>query len=225
MNKHLLRILILLTTTSNVVLAMNKENNTLARPDGFWTPKNESILTEKTSPDHQREDWYQVTNYIAEPWCAISNAGFFITAHVLKNSHPLSAAALTFAGSASAVSHAIPYHSLNVVDRVGAWTAMATVAYDAEIYKMASLSAVLKNPLVLTSLLATGATVLTDHCIAHNEKIIKNISMFTLVNDIATLINNTQPITIKRKSSHKWIHVLWHFLAAWTVYVVLTAYK
>ncbi|HLW72796.1 MAG TPA: hypothetical protein VKR54_01990 [Candidatus Babeliales bacterium] len=198
------------TITNNNLLAMNNENTLVRDIQGYWTPNVKSYLTTATSPDHQREDWYTQTKYIAEPWCAISNIGFLITAHSLKNSHPASSAALAFAGSASAISHVIPYHSLNILDRIGAWTAMTTVAYDAKLYKMASLSAALKNPMVLTSLLATGVTVLTDHYVAHSKYFVEKSN---------GRISSTG--IIERKSEHKWIHVLWHILAAWTVYALL----
>src|SRR5579863_171670 len=95
-------------------LPKEKKENHLIRNEGYWSHKKDNFLeytlTDKTSPEHQREDWYTKTKYIAEPWCTISNAGFFMVAHAIKDSYPLSAIALTFAGSASAISHAIPYH-------------------------------------------------------------------------------------------------------------------
>src|SRR5438105_3611497 len=52
-----------------------------------------------TAPESQRENWYAVTPYIAEFWCALSNAGFIYAG--IKQKSP----ELVFAGCASIASH------------------------------------------------------------------------------------------------------------------------
>src|SRR5690348_5991965 len=107
----------------------------LIRQPGFWSDEQDlSLFADKkffytpTTAEHQREDWYQLTRYVAEPWSTVTNLPLLFVAHTFKDKKPIASAALAFAGTASAVSHAIPKQWLNVVDRIGACAAVAGVA-------------------------------------------------------------------------------------------------
>jgi hypothetical protein len=213
--KQILVSIIFLTIASNSSYAMNHAMNndkpcelTKHRQNGDWF--HPSI--KETSRENQREPWHRLSHYIAEPLCTISNIPFFLVAHVVKNSSPLSAAALNFAGSASALSHAIPYQFLNNIDQIGAWAATAAVAYDANLYTTDGLTAALHNQKKLFALAAVGAIKFTDMYVARSKQIVKNSGGLLSENCI-----------IARKPAHVWIHVLWHLLAAWTAYALLTA--
>ncbi len=216
--KRILFPVILLTIFSNNFYAMNKDNfykMTNWRTSGLWQMSYPSI--KETSKKDQREAWYTLNGhpnnpYIAEPLCTISNIPFFLAAYAVKDSHPLSAAALTFAGSASAISHIIPYQFLNNIDKVGALTSVAAVAYDIQMYNGATLSASLHNPTVLASLLAVGSIKLADIWAARSKQIVNNSNGLL-----------PQKMIVQRRTEHVWIHVLWHVLAAWAAYAVLTA--
>src|SRR5665213_3287802 len=108
-SKQLLFSIMLLTVTGNNIFAMDEM--TCHRASGYWhrlhTPFKE------TSKENQREPWHCVSNYVAEPFCAASTVPFFLAAYAVKDSNPLSAGLLAFAGSASAISHTIPYQFLN----------------------------------------------------------------------------------------------------------------
>lgn len=183
--------------------------NTLKRPAGYWTAKEENIFTRRTEPGSQRENWYEHTPYIAETFATISNAGFFMVANSVKQSYPLSAAALTLAGSLSAISHAVPYQSLNYADTIGAIASVAAITYDAKLYQPDNLVRALTSPMKVLALLATGAVYLADVYIARSEEIVKK-SKFP------------ESMIVTRKGEHKWMHVLWHILAASTAHALLT---
>lgn len=79
-----------------------------SRKNGYWTQTNQefdrTFYGQLTDINSQREDWYQVTPYIAEFKCALSNIGFFY--YGIKHESP----PLFFAGLVSFVSHSIPKH-------------------------------------------------------------------------------------------------------------------
>jgi hypothetical protein len=87
------------------------------RGKGFWSTPNDdnckSFFEKLTEHKSQREDWYKVTPYIAEFWCALSNIGFFYVG--FKHAVP----ELIFAGTASFLSHSIPKQWLLTVDKIG----------------------------------------------------------------------------------------------------------
>ncbi len=216
--KQLLISLLFCIIFSNNVYAMNKDDNnnskeiclmTCHRPSGYWQmgpalPKN-LRLSKETSKEDQREPWYIHSLYVAEPFSTVSNLPFFAVAYALKNSHPLSAAALTFAGSASAVSHAIPYQFLNDIDKGGAMAAFAAVTYDA------NLSSALHNPKALLAVTALATVKFADFWAARSKQIVENSNGIL-----------PKKFIIKRKPEHTLIHVMWHLLAAYAAYVVLT---
>lgn len=88
-----------------------------SRGSGFWTDSSQENLTgyfEKlTDVNSQRENWYQVTPYVAEFWCTVSNVAFIYSGIV--NGSP----ELVIAGVASTVSHTIPKQWLLQVDKLG----------------------------------------------------------------------------------------------------------
>ena len=88
-----------------------------SRGPGYWSDPGQEKLTgffEKlTDINSQRENWYQVTPYVAEFWCTVSNVTI-ISAGLLTHRPEL-----VFAGVASTVSHAIPKQWLLQVDKLG----------------------------------------------------------------------------------------------------------
>ncbi len=85
------------------------------RQKGFWTPDTptDGFFTKLMDPKSQRENWYTVSNHIAEFWCAMSNIGFFYVAN--KHRSP----ELLFAGLASLAAHSAPKQWLLTVDKIG----------------------------------------------------------------------------------------------------------
>ena len=77
-------------------------------------PTNADYLTDSGS---QREDWYVISNYIAEFWCCLSNIGFFIVCWY-HNWDPKTLPIL-LAGFFSAISHAVPLQILLYCDKMG----------------------------------------------------------------------------------------------------------
>ncbi len=112
----------------------------------FYQPKDEvkkSFFGKVLDPNSQREDWYKVSEYVAEFWCTASNIGFFIVGIRYRSVE------LIVAGLASAVSHAIPKQWLNIVDKMG----VALVA----IKVLANYTVILKHPWLLAPLAVAGA--------------------------------------------------------------------
>lgn len=72
------------------------------RGTGFWTNPNQEHNTgffeQLTNINAQPENWYQVTPYVAEFWCTVSNVAIIYSG--IKNNSP----ALVFAGVASTAS-------------------------------------------------------------------------------------------------------------------------
>jgi hypothetical protein len=79
-------------------------------------------LTHEKNPGSQREKYYQFSNYIAEFFCALSNAGFFAVGFKYGDYSVLTA------GLLSALSHTIPFESLQLLDYVGILTVFAKAA-------------------------------------------------------------------------------------------------
>ncbi len=68
-----------------------------------------------TPPESQREDWYVVSDHIAEFWCCISNIGFLVVCYYhgfTLETYPILTAALC-----SMVSHAVPIYPLLLLDK------------------------------------------------------------------------------------------------------------
>jgi hypothetical protein len=88
-----------------------------SRKAGYWSnpdqEKSTSFFEELTDVHSQRENWYQVTPYVAEFWCTVSNVAFIYSGIVNRSPE------LVFAGVASIVSHAIPKQWLLKVDKLG----------------------------------------------------------------------------------------------------------
>lgn len=169
--------------------------NQLPRPEGFWhklgkqfTEKTPALdpLFKPTYPESQREPWN--TGYIAEPIATVTNAGLLATAYAHRNTAPVASATLATAGIISAVSHAVPYNILNIFDKIAAAASVLGVIYDAQLYKIQVLKNTLSNPLASGLLVATG-----------------------LVYGIDTYLPRSG---IQRKDEHKYLHGLWHILAA-----------
>lgn len=97
------------------------------RTEGFWSNPNDEMCTEffktLTDPASQRENWYSVTPYIAEFWCALSNIGFFIAG--IKHKSP----ELMIAGTASLASHTVPKKWLHTIDLLGVAIAFGGIAF------------------------------------------------------------------------------------------------
>lgn len=98
-------------------MAAAQEGGSFSRGVGFWTQPADEQATgffQKLTPaESQREDWYKVTPYVAEFWCAVSNAALLGVG--LYHGSP----EIIFAGSASVVSHAIPKQWLLYIDKLG----------------------------------------------------------------------------------------------------------
>lgn len=75
-------------------------------------PNNMSL----TQPESQREDWYVITNYIAEFWCCISNIGFFIVCWYYN--WEFKTLPILMAGICSFASHAVPLQTLLYADKL-----------------------------------------------------------------------------------------------------------
>lgn len=61
------------------------------RGAGYWSNPTDEASTvffrALTAHESQRENWYAVTPYIAEFWCALSNAGFIYAGIKHKSPH------------------------------------------------------------------------------------------------------------------------------------------
>jgi hypothetical protein len=87
--------------------------------DSFWLLRPSWIaLTPLAS---RREVWFQVTPWIAEFWCCVSNVGFLYVARRYQERGVL------FAGVASMLSHAIPWRVFHWLDKMGVLVALGSV--------------------------------------------------------------------------------------------------
>lgn len=136
--------------------AVNPTHSFFERKKGFWSsPADEAkvgFFDKLTDQKSQREDWYQVTPYVAEFWCTVSNVGFIVVG-VHQNSPEL-----VFAGAASIVSHTIPKKWLLTVDKIGVLVALSKFARE---YKV-----VINNPSLLIPIAALGAVNMIDAYLA-----------------------------------------------------------
>ncbi len=204
--KQKIYFIIFLTTLGHTIFTAEKpQNNALIRNAGYWTGPQTL-----TPPGSQREDWHKMTKYVAEPLCTISNIPFFLAAYIIKEKNPLSALALTVAGSASAASHMIPYKRLNDIDKIAAICSVIAVGYESNCYTLSGLINMIHDKKRLASVLALGGVYASDIYFARSKEIVKKFNL-----DASK--------TIKRKSYHAWIHVIWHLLAAFTAYIFLAA--
>ena len=137
----------------------NQQSSLFERGTGFWSsPANEtstSFFGKLTEPKSQRENWYKVSPYIAEFWCALSNAGFLYVG--IKEKSP----ELLFAGLASFASHSIPKQWLLYVDKLGVLVALSKVIREFKELK--------KNPKLIFPVLALGAVNVTDLYLAREK--------------------------------------------------------
>ena len=129
------------------------------REKGYWTnPSDESkkdFFGKLTDPKSQRENWYTVSPYIAEFWCAVSNVGFIYVG--IKNESP----ELVFAGMASIVSHSIPKQWLLKVDKLGVAVVFSKVIREREVLK--------SNPILMAPLALAGTINAADAYLARNK--------------------------------------------------------
>ncbi|MGE4168194.1 MAG: hypothetical protein AB7E68_01475 [Candidatus Babeliales bacterium] len=127
-------------------LSMDNAAPKFARTEGFWSsPADEAVTTffgRLNEPKSQRENWYAVTPYVAEFWCALSNIGFIYVG--IKDKSP----EMLFAGLASMASHTVPKQWLLSLDKFAALVALAKVAREYEQFK--------KQPTLLLSIVGLG---------------------------------------------------------------------
>jgi hypothetical protein len=136
----------------------NLRKASFERGPGFWSnPKDEadkSFFGTLTDPKSQRENWYKVSPYIAEFWCALSNIGFIYVG--LKYNSP----ELVFAGVASIVSHSIPKQWLLTVDKIGVALVLSKAVRE--------YSTFASNPWLLAPLAIAGTINMSDAYLARN---------------------------------------------------------
>jgi hypothetical protein len=188
------------TTTNSIT----KEPFKLERKT-YWSqfvdsvsPFMKKIGFEVNPEEGQHESWS--AGLIAEPLATISNLPFFAAAYTHRQSAPLSAMALATAGTASALSHAIPYKILLRLDQLAASFSVLSVAYDAQLYKWDNFLRTIKNPVVSGLAVLAGLTFGTDVFIRRSA-------------------------VIERKKIHEYTHPLWHVLAAGLAHATLSANK
>ncbi len=143
-------------------------------------------LTYEKSPGSRREKYYQLSNYIAEFFCTISNAGFFAVGLKYGDYSVLTA------GLLSALSHTIPFESLQLLDYAGILVVFAKAASE---YKT-----IAAKP---TTMAWAGGAIgvnIVDTLVARLSK--KHYPEDHYLNTIVT------PIT----------HVAWHLSAAFALY-------
>lgn len=132
------------------------ETPSFTRGEGYWSQpsdeKNTGFFNRLTESASQRENWYQVTPYIAEFWCTVSNIGLLAVGFHRKSFE------LVFAGAASIASHAIPKQWLLLVDKIGAMLVVLKLFRE---YKV-----VLQNPFLMKPITALGLIFVMDVCLA-----------------------------------------------------------
>jgi len=123
-----------------------------SRGQGFWSdPKDDSntgFFNRLAEHETQRENWYQVTPYISEFWCAISNIPLIAVGLHYKSPE------IIFAGLASLTYHSCPKQWLLHVDRIGVALTFFKLARE---YKV-----IVENPHLLALPAAVGAINLLD---------------------------------------------------------------
>lgn len=130
-----------------------------SRQAGFWSsPADESktdFFKRLTSRKSQREDWYQVTPFIAEFWCTLSNAGFIAVGLYHRSPE------LVFAGLASIISHSVPKEWLLMIDKIGVLVVLSTLIREYRLF--------FDNPRLGIPIVALGAINLMDAHIARSK--------------------------------------------------------
>jgi hypothetical protein len=123
-----------------------------SRGEGYWSSKkdeeNKGFFSRLAEQETQREDWYSVTPYISEFWCAISNIGLILVG--LKYQSP----EVICAGLASFAYHSCPKQWLLYVDRIGVGLVFFKLAREYQVLK--------ENPHLLGLPVAVGAINLFD---------------------------------------------------------------
>jgi len=183
----------------------------LVRQPGCWTTKeqilkqglwngekqepfygNNSLCSELINIKHQREDWYQETNYIAEFHCTHTNIPFLLPVIVaIQQQKLVSAATILAAGIGSAASHAIPRWWLHHVDTLTALSAIGGVVYDNNLTNPIVLMRAMQDPAIVFPALVAGGAYAADVALAHAPQL--------------------KPY---RKKWQTRFHMFWHFAAA-----------
>jgi len=156
--KKLLRAMAALLLVASLVpvrAADNTNNGLFSRDEGFWTtPADENatgFFQRLTPRESQRENWYQVTPYVAEFWCTVSNAALLGVGLYYGSPE------LIFAGTVSVVSHAIPKQWLLYIDKIGVLCAVSKLAR--------TYPVILKNPWLLAPIVGVaGLNALDTYC-------------------------------------------------------------
>ncbi len=181
----------------NSIIASEKP---LARCEGFWTHQFDFLakntVRTPTNKKSQRESWYQVTPYVAEFYCTISNAPLLYVAHDYLSQQPIVATALMCAAMASAASHAAPKEYLNALDKVVVKATVVARVYDCNLYNTTALTEVMTDSTTFAPALATASLYSVDAALAHCKKL-KNY----------------------RSKYQTKTHVLCHLFAAYMAYV------
>lgn len=147
-NKNMLLLLVSFFSLKTAVVLGGE----LDRGIGYWTRiqdyKINKFFYNPTDKKSQREDWYKVTPYVAEFYSTITNTPMLYVAALHMSQKPIGSAALACAGMASAISHAIPRHYLNTIDKIAAVGAVVGVAYDCNLF----------DPLILMNAMSNSST-------------------------------------------------------------------
>lgn len=151
---------LLLLASSSFVLAANESSVGLfERGEGFWTKpqdeKSTNFFTRLTDSQSQRENWYKISPYVAEFWCAVSNIGFIYVGIQHKSPE------LICAGLASIISHSIPKQWLLTVDKLGVALVASKIIREH--------NAIAHNPMIIAPLAAAGAINLADAYLARKK--------------------------------------------------------
>ena len=129
------------------------------RASGFWTNSKDEIKQDffhkLTDSKSQRENWYQVTPFIAEFYCAISNIGFIYVAWKYK------CIELLFAGIASIISHSIPKQWLLYVDKLGVIIAFSKLTRE--------FNVILQYPWLIIPIVMCGTINIFDAYLARTK--------------------------------------------------------
>jgi hypothetical protein len=133
-------------------LSAEKSPGAFSRGDGYWSTKADErasgMLQKLTSPTSQCENWYKVMPYIAEFWCTLSNIPMLAVGAYYRSPE------LLLAGTASAVSHAVPKNWLNKTDIICAALAASKV--------IRTYPVLLNHPWLLVPIAITGGLQVID---------------------------------------------------------------
>ena len=153
------------------------------REAGFWSnpsdEQNKGFFSKLTDSQSQRENWYKVSPYIGEFWCALSNVGFIYVG--IKHKSP----ELLFAGVASIISHCIPKQWLLYVDKLGVLVVLSKVIRE---YKV-----VMDNPRLLAPVGLAVSINATDAYLARNKgvtlpHVVWHLSAAVLANEFLKIV-------------------------------------